>query len=215
MKPLFLLLFCAAAAYCQEYATVIAVQANLREGPASSAQSVGVVKRNARVRLLLNAHRSGWYWVASGKVKGWIYGNSIKIDEFENLLRQVRKERLPSLDKYALKRKDYSSVYEDEWLLYEATTDDYEYYNPSKMTRIGRLVSIWTKSKNKITDKTTQTSLLQIDCGNSRSRSLAGVKYYASGAVEHTWDRPSAAWSVIIPDTIAEAIMIRVCKDAI
>ena len=67
-------IFCVA----QKTATVIAIQANIRQLPSTDSDVVATVKQGVKLKLLSTEFISGWYNVVWGKKKGWIHGNNIE-----------------------------------------------------------------------------------------------------------------------------------------
>jgi Bacterial SH3 domain len=216
MKNLFLILLISISVPGQSsdpppLVTVIAKKANVRITPSMRAGIVGTVVKGSVLAALRNS--GAWYYIKSSKIQGWVHYTALKKggdnteDEFAAFLNHKK-------PKVAPRKKDYSSVYEDEWLLYGTSNNENEYYNPAKMTRTGFVVSVWTKGRDKFTDSLIETSLLQIDCQASKYRSAAGVRYNPNGSVSRSWENASVSWSIIIPDTIAESLMNTVCKVA-
>lgn len=120
---------------------------------------------------------------------------------------------------------DYSKLYDDKWYFYASASDgsDY-YYNPNKMTRTKSIVRVWTESRRKKDDKAIGRSLDEIECGEKKWRTLAGVNYmqkitYGNERTEwelrarsDSWDTPKTEFRFIIPDSVMEGLADTICS---
>jgi hypothetical protein len=116
---------------------------------------------------------------------------------------------------------DYSTVYEDIWMLYAASDQVNYFLNPSKATRKKAIVRVWTEKRDKSDSEVLSRILYEVNCGESKMRSLAGVSYFSfnefpGGRTEKfknvtSWDTPTAKFEFIIPDTIGESLKEEVC----
>ena len=82
----------------QETVTVISIKANLRGTPSTSGLVVTTVNKGEKFELIKDD--APWYLVQTPTYVGWIHGNSIEkndADDFEELLRSVRTEKLPKV----------------------------------------------------------------------------------------------------------------------
>lgn len=171
----------------------------MREHPRASAKTIATLKVNTKLELMSTVHKDGWYIVKTVATKklGWVQGNDIRLADATAPRGKVR---------------DFSRVYEDEWLEFEESVSGNENYNPAKMSRAGNIVTTWKKVTDKKTAKTVSIILYQVNCSMPQVRSLAGVEYYSDGRVSRSWDNPSR-WSIIFPDTVIEVLRERVCKE--
>jgi len=184
--------FCAVSVWAQTTATIITLQSNIRESASIDSEVLATVKKGAKVKLLSTEHVSGWYYISYGKIKGWIHGNNIRIAGVKTVTK--------------------TSKAEDEWIYYASSSEEKYYYNPAKMSRTGSFVRLWTKSVSKKTLEKTGMVQMEIKCQSQQYRSLAGVEYYESGAVSRSWNKSTAPFSTIIPETIIEGLYDTVCR---
>lgn len=178
---------------------VIADRANIREAPSTQAALRGTVRKGQIMTAFAN--QGNWYYVTAGKIRGWIHYTTIQKAETKKQSQVVVK-------------KDYSNIYQDEWLRISRSSDGITYfYNPARMTKHGSIVSVWMKGVYD-DDKTESMVLYQINCQSARNRQSAGVGYYPTGVIKYNIDDSGTKWSTVIPGSIGEILMHEVCKAA-
>lgn len=176
----------------QKTATVIAIQANIRKLPSTDAGVVVTVKQGAKLKLLSTEFISGWYNVSWGKAKGWIHGNTI---EFTTANTNNSKR---------------SSV--DKWIYFAESNSAKYYYNPAKTIRIGSTVKVWSKAVSDSSYETESMAQYEFRCGSEQYRLLAGAKYGSNGSAYVTVTRPEKYFTSVIPETIIEALYLKLCR---
>lgn len=194
-------------------AIVIIPKAVFRERPTPNAKVIFTVKKGAKFKLESEEHTNGWYYVSllKGNVKGWIYGDGIKINN--------PNDNLPDLTKYEISNKKAKGDYIDEldkavgfhkpgWFHYGTSKDSSFYYNAAKLTRQNSSIRVWTEQRNKDTNEVTSMILTELNCSTQRIRYLAGMNYKTN----RSWDMPNAQFAVIFPDSVGEGLYKKVCK---
>lgn len=183
---------CSVSVWAQKTATIITLESNIRESSSIDSEVLATVKKGAKVKVLSMEYVNGWYYISYGKIKGWIHGNNIQIAGVKTVAKK------PKVN--------------DEWIYYASSSDERYYYNPAKTTRTGSLVLLWTKAVSKKTLEKTGMVQFEIRCQSQQYRSLAGVEYYESGAISRSWNKSTAPFSTIIPETIIEGLYDTVCR---
>lgn len=108
--------------------------------------------------------------------------------------------------------------YAAEWAYITSSKDNHKYYidkQSYKYDKTTHIATFWRQDKYIKSDGSsyvTHKVLQQIDCVNQKSRSLNSVKYTYNGSVLSSYDKPSS-YSIIVPDTIGEALWESACKN--
>jgi len=182
----------------QQTARVISVKANLRGAPSSSSAVFATFNQNTKLSVLDSKHNNGWYYVARGKLKGWIQGSAIELLDSESDRKIVR-----AVD----------AILRDMWEQYAATEDLKYSYNVGSLVRSGRLRTVWTRGQNKSSDRVVSKTLFQIECGTFRRyRILSSVQYGDGGEVLQSLDTPNEQFSFVVPDTLADGLYEAMCQ---
>jgi hypothetical protein len=72
---LFVFLVCSVSSFAQQQLSVTAVNANIREIPATAGRIVGAVPRCTS--LFASAASNGWYYVVTKTTRGWIHYSNV------------------------------------------------------------------------------------------------------------------------------------------
>lgn len=206
MRPLILIILLVIGSSLQvvaQRAIVIKDTATFYSKPSAKSKVIFTVKKGASFKLESLDSTHGWYYVSAvaGNVKGWIYGNSIKITG-------VRSET----EEGERKQPDYSTLYKNEWQMFTTTPQGVVYsFNPSTIKKDGLSVSIWAwtvegKSVNKKT-----MYLEQFNCREDRYRLLSVVEYGDDGDLKKSTETPEASWSAIVPESTSDTLKGLVC----
>lgn len=125
------------------------------------------------------------------------------------------------------------NAFSQNWI--EATKDKFgnKFYIKSSIVSKGgdfgndeSVIKIWTKqtvkkisdqrskSKGKVYLNAYMIELMEFDCNNSKSRILSRTVYSSTGTVigENTIDSNFSEWDYIIPDSIGETLLGKVCE---
>lgn len=109
-------------------------------------------------------------------------------------------------------------AYSAEWAYITSSKDNHKYYidkQSYKYDKTTHIATFWRQDKYIKSDGSSYVTykvLQQIDCVNQKSRSLNSVKYTYNGSVLSSYDKPSS-YSIIVPDTIGEALWESACKN--
>jgi hypothetical protein len=212
------------SALAQTTAIIVKPTAKLYEKPNARLKPAQTLKRGRTLKLQSTKPVRGWY-----QVTVMPEGEPQNEDEaFENLLDEYRVLWINGSDIKIEKDSPDTNKAElkDEWIEFARANESNYSYNPARVTRRGTLIQVWTEERDD-DDELLSKTLYEINCQSSKIRSLAGIKYtryqivtYPDGKTEKvflqptssSWDTPNSRFTVIIPDSIAEALLRTVCK---
>lgn len=123
-----------------------------------------------------------------------------------------------------VKKIDYSEIYEDKWLRYASNKYSTFYYNPSKASREGSLMRLWSLARDKSDEAIISKTYYEVHCNLNKVRMLAGAVYfeilYTAGGerirlaiTPDSFDTPDGPLRTVVPDTVIEDLYKVACKD--
>ena len=226
-----LAVLCSLSVIAQSQAEVITKTAKFHEKPSIKSKVIFTAKHGAKFKVESETHKNGWYYVSTlkGNVKGWMYGNSIKIGP-TNGEANAEDDVYTAMAKMSLAGEGWDPIAKAERKNYQINY----FFNPSKISKADNLVNFWIKSipsdksfywidqfENILhlpmpsslepADYDYDLSYFQCDCKARLLRHVKDISYWKSGKID---DNPSNELdlSPVIPDSIGESFLRSACK---
>jgi uncharacterized protein YgiM (DUF1202 family) len=223
---------CSISAFAQEKNVIVtSAQANIRETPSKTAKVIGKVKKGNV--LVASANDGDWYYVVFGKVRGWIHYTTIK----KPLEDESSNDNLSNLDAYIINQKPDAFKKNDKWQYVTSSATGNYYYSTARIAKAGSHLYAWIK----ITTKTANDYFLeraafeiekeafkkksesdkvnyfleywQFNCSIRFQKIQQSYVVWEGGDIEtFTISGWKAPLGPVVPDTVDEEILEKVCK---
>ena len=104
----------------------------------------------------------------------------------------------------------------EDWQFVGSSNDGVEYYKPSSVVRDGNVIKFWVLFD---LNKPAKSGILsavnyeELDCVDKKQRTLQSQNYFSSGGKGDPGKSFGAAsWDYVIPGTLTEVLMNRLCR---
>jgi len=200
MKALILILILSFSIFAQQKSVVVtAKRANIRETPSPKSKVVGSVKLNDILPVFAN--EGEWYYVTSGKIRGWVHYSAIG---------KVNDKKLLDLSQNVIKET------KEEWVLYAKTSDSFLYYRTKEVKEVEKdIFQFWGKQKrfSALENKAETLMLYQVNCRLYQSKNIQMIIYNKDGSIYDSAPFAENDFKAPTPNTYGEVLLSAFCEE--